>query len=147
MSNLIKHAKRELKAVGYDLNDKEDGPNKWIVENLLELLWVFSKQGHSGGSAPYCINIFKKLAMFEPSVPLTGKDNEWIQAGTGICQKIRCSRVFKDSPAGSAYDINGKVFIEPDGASYTNGNSHVPVKFPYTPKTEYVNVDENGKVI
>ena len=32
-SNYIKHAKRELIAMGYDLNDKEEGPNKWIVEN------------------------------------------------------------------------------------------------------------------
>ena len=76
-SNSIAHAKRELVAIGYDLNDKEEGPNKWIMENLFELLAVFSTQGHSGSSAPHCISMFKKLASFEPLSPLTGEDDEW----------------------------------------------------------------------
>jgi hypothetical protein len=33
-SNLLKHARRELQLVGYDLNQKEEDPNKWIVENV-----------------------------------------------------------------------------------------------------------------
>ena len=37
-SNYLKHARRELIAVGYDLNQKEEDPDKWIVEDLFELL-------------------------------------------------------------------------------------------------------------
>jgi hypothetical protein len=53
MSNLIDHAKREFLALGYEpVEDAKDDPNKWIQENILELLKVFSEQGHSGSSAP-----------------------------------------------------------------------------------------------
>lgn len=138
-SNLIKHAERELTAAGYDLNDKEEGPNKWIMENLLELLDVFSKQGHSGSSAPYCINAFAKLARFEPLSPLYGSDDEWVEVGEGVWQNNRCCRVFKDKD-GRAYDIDGRVFRELNGACYSSKNSRVYVTFPYTPTTVYVNV-------
>jgi hypothetical protein len=144
MSNLIEHAKREFKAIGYIPLDQEqeDGPNKWIQENLIELLEVFSKQGHSGFSAGYCINAFNKLARFEPLASLTGEDWEWQEVGTGTWQNIRCGRVFKNAE-GRAYDIDGKIFREPDGCCFTNKNSHVYIDFPYTPKSEYIDVPHN----
>lgn len=139
-NNLIKHAKRELKAMGYDLNEKEEGPNKWICENILELLDVFSKQEHSGSSAPYCISLFTKLANFEPVCPLTGNDDEWNEVGDNVYQNNRCSHVFKQGKDGVAYDIEGKIFKESDGCCYTSIESRVNVTFPYTPKREYVDV-------
>lgn len=65
--------------------------------------------------------------------------DEWTEASEGVFQNRRCSRVFKDA-AGSAYDINGKVFVEPNGVGFTSSDSRVPVTFPYVPATEYVNV-------
>lgn len=138
MSNYRKHAERECKAIGYDLNDTEEGPNKWIMENLFELLEVFDKQGHSGSSATYCVNAFKKLALFEPLGPLTGADDEWMEVTDGLWQNVRCHHVFKKGD--QAYDINGKVFRELNGSYYTNKDSRVNVTFPYTPTTQYVNV-------
>lgn len=138
MSSYRKHAEREFKAIGYDLNDTEDGPNKWIMENLFELLEVFDKQGHSGSSAPYCVNAFKKLALFEPLGPLTGADDEWMEVSDGMWQNVRCSHVFKEGD--QAYDINGKMFRELNGSCYTNRDSRVYVSFPYIPTTQYVNV-------
>ncbi len=38
-------AEQELKLAGYDINDPEDGPNRWLAEGTLELLKVFSEQG------------------------------------------------------------------------------------------------------
>lgn len=113
-----------------------------ICEHVLELLRVFSDEGHSGTTAPYTVNMFKKLAMFEPLVPLTGEDWEWNEVGPGTFQNKRCSRVFKQADRfdGQAYDIEGKVFREPNGSCYTSADSRVPVTFPYTPKTEYVDV-------
>jgi len=142
--SLQNHAKREFKACGYTPVDEaqEDGPNLWIQQNVLELLEVFANQGHSGSSAPYCIQMFSKLAMFEPLIPLQGTDDEWNEVSEGVWQNNRCSHVFKQTDRfdGQAYDINGKVFREPSGACYTGRESAVPVTFPYTPKTEYVDV-------
>lgn len=138
MSNLKEHAERELKSIGYDINDQEEGPNKWIMENLLELLEVFSKQGHSGSSAQYCVDAFSKLALFEPLSPLTGEADEWMEVSDGLWQNVRCSRVFKNGD--HAYDINGKVFRDLNGHCYTNRDSRVYVTFPYTPTTRYINV-------
>ena len=77
-SNLVEHAKRELKVNGYDLNSKDKNePNNWVRDNILELMTVFSKQGHSGSSAPYVLEMFKKLASFEPVGPIIGNDSEW----------------------------------------------------------------------
>ena len=139
------HARREFKALGYIPLDQpqEDGPNKWIQENVLELIRVFSKQGHSGFSAPYCIELFSKLANHEPTCPLTGADDEWNEVtdwgdGRVVYQNNRCSHVFKDETG--AYDINGRIFREPDGCCYSSRDSRVYITFPYTPKSEYVDV-------
>lgn len=144
MSNYRKHAEQELQALGYDLDDKEEGPNKWIMKNIFELLDIFAKQGHSGYSAPYCINMFKHLALFEPLSPLTGNDGEWVEVTDDLWQNKRCSRVFKGKD-GKAYDIDGKIFREPDGDCYTSKDSHVYIEFPYTPTSEYVDVKEDSQ--
>jgi hypothetical protein len=109
---------------------------------------VFDGEGHSGSSAPYVINLFRKLAAFEPVAPITGEDWEWNEASTGVYQNKRCSHVFKQSDRfnGQAYDIDGKVFWEwykdedgkPFKSYYTGSESFVPITFPYVPKREYV---------
>lgn len=134
----IEHARRELNALGYKLDGPlEDGPNKWIMENIFELLGVFEKQGHSGSSAPYVADLFCKLAKLEPAAPLTGKDEEWVEVAEGMWQNVRCSHVFKDAD-GRAYDIEGIVFRDPDGGCYTNRDSRVFITFPYKPERRYV---------
>lgn len=144
MSNLHTHALNEFRAAGWtDHNGQfEDEMQAAICKHVLELLKVFADEGHSGSTAPYTVNLFKKLAMFEPIVPLTGEDWEWNEVGSGTFQNKRCSRVFKQADRfnGQAYDIEGRVFREPSGACYTGAESRVTVTFPYTPKTEYVNV-------
>lgn len=132
----IEHAKRELQAIGYKLDDKEEGPNKWMVEGIFELLEVFSKQGHSGFSAPYAARTFAKLALYEPLGPLTGDDSEWVEIGHGLYQNARCAHVFKEN--GQAYDAEGRIFRDPDGTCVTNRDSRVNITFPYTPTREYV---------
>jgi hypothetical protein len=144
--NMIQHAKRELRAAGYDPSQKEEDPDKWIQQNLLDLLRVMAMQGHSGFSAGYLVSTFEKLARFQPLVPLKGDASEWNDvgeySGEPMWQNNRCGRVFKDG-GGRAYDIDGKVFREPDGACFTNKESRVYVTFPYVPKTEYVDVPES----
>jgi hypothetical protein len=143
------HAEREFVALGYDLNDTEEGPNKWIMENVFELLAVFGTQGHSGMSAPYAIKLFEKMASFEPCTPLTGKDNEWDVRdydSSMAAQNTRCSSVFKDSN-GNAYHSDAIIFEEPDGCCFTSYDSRVMITFPYTPFQRYIRVDIDGNVL
>ncbi len=139
-SNYIKHTQREVPDwFG------EEGPNRWIADGTVELLAVLSHQGHSGGSIGFAVNFFKTMARFEPWGPLTGADSEWRELDYGdepSWQNIRASHVFKDAD-GRAYDIQGKVFREPDGCCFTNSDSRVYIEFPYTPKTEYVDVPKS----
>ena len=154
----IDHAKREFLAVGYKpIKECEDDPNKWIQENVLELLDVLSKQGHSGTSIHFVVDYFSKLAKFEPLCPLRGDDSEWNNnIDPDMWQNNRCSHVFKKN--GVAYDIDGYVFwhwserdLEEDEAGspgkrrykscFTSRESRRLVTFPYTPKREYVEVD------
>lgn len=136
MSNLIEHARRELAAAGFKVEPGRPVIQKMIVEDVLELLEVFSKQGHSGSSAPMIAGLFTKLAAYEPLVPLTGKPDEWIEVSEGLWQNIRCSHVFKD--ATKAWDIDGVIFEDDDGCRYTNSDSRITVTFPYKPERIYL---------
>lgn len=149
MSNLRNHAMMEFKAAGWtDENGKfNDEMQEMICNHVLKLLDVFDDEGHSGSSAPYAVDLFKKLAMFQPVVPLTGEDWEWTEVRTGVFQNKRCSHVFKDPDRfnGQAYDIDAIVFYDfytdEEGKKhksyFTNSDSFVPITFPYTPKREY----------
>jgi hypothetical protein len=133
--NTLAHTEREL------LPPNGDEMQALMNQNLRELVLVFSTQGHSGFSASYATAALAKLLAFEPLRPLTGEPDEWCEVGPGVFQNRRCGRVFKDATVfgGQAYDIEGKVFRDHVGA-YTSINSRVPVVFPYTPRTEYVDV-------
>jgi hypothetical protein len=150
MSNMLKWAEQELKLAGYDVNDPEDGPNRWLAEGTLELLKVFAEQGHSGSSAPYAVALFEKLASWKPIAPLTGEDDEWNEVGECTWQNRRNSAVFKGKD-GQAYWSGGRVFWEwysssdidegkPYKSYYTGSGGRVNIEFPWTQpdKPEYV---------
>ena len=141
--NLVKHAIYELSLLAEDEDDcdMQDFMNKGIID----VVRIFSKQGHSGFSAGYAVGVIEKLLRFEPLGPLTGENHEWNDISEYCCdetmyQNRRCSHIFKRAD-GTAYDINAKVFVEPDGSTWTNGHSHVDIEFPYVPKVEYIKVD------
>ena len=71
MNNYQKHAMKEFRAAGW-INENDqymDEMQEAICGNVLRLLDVFDGEGHSGSTAPYTINLFSKLASFEPIVP------------------------------------------------------------------------------
>lgn len=142
--SLVEHAKAELALIGSDDGDEMQSA---MNSHILTMVGHFAEEGHSGFSASYAIGILEKLLRFEPLTPLTGDDAEWTDMSEygpePVWQNKRCSRVFKAAD-GSAYDIDGKVFREPNGASFTSRDSRVPVTFPYIPKTEYVDVPESA---
>ena len=146
MTNIETYAIDELTRIG--MYGSGDEMNNAMCEHILKMVNVFAEEGHSGFSAEYAISILQKLLRFEPLSPLTGEDDEWrlCEYSEGeTYQNKRLSRVFKEGKDGQAYDINGKVFVEPNGASYTSRDSRVYIEFPYVPHTEYVKVemDEN----
>lgn len=146
----IDHAKREFLKLGYNpIDECEDDPNKWIQENVLELLEVFVKQGHSGSSAPYVINLFKKLANQEPVAPIMCTDDEWYDVEDSVFQNNRCGAVFKDDLNGNPYYLDAIVFVDENDSSFTGSaynktndriTSRQHIKLPFTTKTFYVDV-------
>lgn len=136
--SLIDYARTELEAIGA-FTRKGDFYGGMTGNAVMELVACFAKQGHSGMSAGIVRQLFDKLARWEPLSPLTGADDEWHECGDGVFQNRRCSRVFKDRE-GNTYDIDGRVFREPNGSCWTSRESRVPVTFPYTPTTVYVDV-------
>jgi len=148
-SNLVEHARREFEIAGWfdDVEDDFD-INRMMAEDIMELLEVFANQGHSGFSGSYAVSLFKRLGSYDIISPLTGEPDEWndISDHYGRTEKVyqnrRKSTVFKDE--NGSYDIEGRIFVEPNGGAYTSGDSRIPVEFPYVPKRTYVYVDENG---
>lgn len=143
--NSISFARSELARIR-NPDGKPDEMQDAIERHILKMVRTFSDEGHSGSSASYTIGILQKLLRFEPLTPLTGEDEEWNEVGDGHWQNRRCGHVFKGAD-GIAYDIDGRVFTDPDGCSYTGRESRVTVTFPYVPHTEYVCVDHDGKPV
>ena len=161
---LIEHAKTELQIAG--LFDKEgDFYEGATGKAVMELIEVFSKQGHSGTSAPIVADLFKRLANYEPLQPITGKDEEWgdvrdLGDGVPYYQNIRCSALFKDGKDNKPYYINAIIKRDQKGIcwsgmawlseeDYKSGDRSKMVgkrgyvkSFPFTPKTFYIDVKD-----
>lgn len=140
-SNFLNHARDEW-AIAFPDSDKMQAQ---MGEHILDMVAMFGLERHSGFSASYAQAYIDKALRFEPFSPLTGADSEWSEPFdyNGSRQNKRCSHVFKGKD-GRAYDINGRVFRDPDGAHFTNINSRVYIEFPYTPTTEYVDVHNDA---
>lgn len=143
--NLVRHALTELQAAGHFDGDRM---NALAANDAVDLIRVFSSQGHSGFSAGFMRHLFGELAAYKPLSPLTGADNEWFDHGDGMpagrFQNRRASHVFKDTVNGLAYDINAVVFEEPDGARFTGRYSRQFVTFPYTPRSVVVSIADEA---
>lgn len=161
---LLDHAKIELEMAG--LFSKEgDFYEGMTGKSVMELIEVFSKQGHSGMSAPIVADIFKKLANYEPLQPITGKEEEWgdvrdLGDGKPWYQNKRCSALFKDGKEERPYYIDAVVKRDQNGTcwsgfawlseeDYKSGDRSKMVgkkgyvkSFPFTPKTFYVDVKD-----
>ena len=143
--SLLAHAENELKAIG--MLGSGDEMNEAMSSNVLDLLKVFSEQGHSGFSASYAAGLFEKLVRFQPLAPLTGADDEWHDvseaSGKPMWQNIRASHVFKGGD-GRAYDIDAVSYREPSGSQFTRGGARDYITFPYTPSRKVIKVDFEG---
>jgi hypothetical protein len=139
---MVEFAEAELRRAGlFDPSSDFDGE---LGPAVLELVKLFGGQGHSGGSAALVIDLLDRLLRYQPLTPLTGEPDEWTDvaevSGKPLWQNKRCGSVFREGD-GQAYQIDARVFREPDGVTFTSRNSRMPIKaFPYTPIQEYVDV-------
>lgn len=152
--NLIEHAKRELKLAG--LFDKDSDYNGDLATAVMELVEVFSKQGHSGFSAHRVIKLFSKVAGYEILTPLTGEDDEWADVSEMMCkpkgtlfQNNRCGAVFKDEKGEAKYNDAISWRDEKGGCWHGKAeevsSSQTIKKFPFRPKTFYIDVIDKCK--
>lgn len=145
------HAKRELNI----LVKQSEKDNRPIVEEfipeILQLCKKFGESGQSGGSAPYTSNAItqtlKKLFAYLPICPITGIDDEWSLLDyydNLMYQNNRCSAIFK-TESRTAHYLDAIVWQgEDDYDAFTGSvegiSSEQNVKFPFEPKTFYIDV-------
>lgn len=136
---------QELEFAG--LFSKDSDYEGMIGEAVKELLLVFQKQGHSGGSAYMVASLFHKLVKGDVLSPLTSDPREWMEVSHGVWQSKRCSHVFREGSS-DPYSIEGKSFSDDGGKSYfTSRDSRVSFKLPgYPPFTEKVILKTDGPV-
>ena len=158
MTNTQKFAKRELDILAATVPDAIITP---FTKEILALCEKFGKSGQSGGSAPYTATAIskavKKLLLQEPICDVTGHESEWVDVsemgdGSIIYQNNRCSALFKDGTESKAHYLDaivwkgvgeydtftGRVYI--DDKDFELIGSSQFVKFPFKPKTFYIDV-------
>jgi len=158
-SNTHNIAKRELDILKATTPDAIVTP---FAKEILALCEAFGNSGQSGGSAPYTASaisqVVKKLMLHEPICDVTGHENEWVDVSEIGCgrsimyQNSRCSALFKDGIESKAYYLDaivwkgkedwdtftGRVYY--DDRNFELISSKQFVKFPFKPKTFYIDV-------
>lgn len=130
-----------------------------IYSDLKRLLEAFSMTAHDEKSDLYTINMFYKLAQFQPISPLTGESEEWefMDGDSGnskypiLYRNKRYVSIFKETSWNinefEAYNTKGRLFTDIDGNFYASEYSVVSIeKFPYMPFTQLVNYEESEKI-
>lgn len=131
MADMLSWAEKELETYNFDFY------GNMMNKAVLEVLQTLVNQNHSGMSAPIVIKLVDRLWAWKPLTPLTGEDDEWKESHGSVLQNKRYSSVFKNKETGEAYDIEGRIFAEPDGVTFTCRESRVSVEFPYMPPDKY----------
>ena len=72
MASLVEFAEEELNKLLKDCTDSEAlEMQKSVNQDILDIIKMFSNQGHSGFSAQYSLNILKRLLDYKPLSALT----------------------------------------------------------------------------
>jgi hypothetical protein len=148
-NNYLKHFKKELEILEAGLAESDNLVIKDFIPEIESIAEKFSKQGHSGGSAPlYAATLsstIKKVLLFKPLSPLTGEASEWGHTSHGVWQNNRLSRVFKNGENSQPYYLDAIVWSGEEEYDTFTGvvegiRSRQYIKLPFTPKTFYVDV-------
>lgn len=135
-SNLVNHAKAELRRVG--LYDADSSYGGMLAEAVEELVQTFANQGHSGNSAQMVLAIFGKVARWQPLEALTSDPDEWMEVQTGkVWGKVWQSR---RNPAAFSTD-GGKTWYDVDHRD----DIHISAPPKVEPYLEDVEADEQNE--
>ena len=158
MTNTQKFAKHELDILAATVPNAIVTP---FTKEILALCEAFGNSGQTVASALYTASAISKavksLLLQEPICDVTGHESEWVDVveigdGSIMYQNSRCSALFKDGIESKAYyldavvwkgveDYNtftGRVYI--DDKDFELIGSSQFVKFPFKPKTFYIDV-------
>ena len=124
---MLEFAKWQLDKLLEKCKDEDSKIMQNMMNNdVLELLKVFSEQGHSGFSAPIAIRLFSKLANHKLITEVEDNPDDWDENG----QHKYISSIFKRED-GTCYYLYGKLFAEPNSDNFFyNKASNVDVTFP-----------------
>ena len=106
-NDFLSFSKNELALAGLLKKDSDYGG--MLGEAVLELVEVFSKQGHSGYSSGATAHIFNKLVNYEPLTPLTFGPDEWIKHEPNLWQNKRQPDVFTEDQGKTWVSFNRKI--------------------------------------
>lgn len=116
MSNLVKHAEKELKLAG--LFDKDSDYDGMLGKAVLELVKVFAKQGHSGFSANWTLQVFNDVASYKPLTPIGKSKGEWMNVSD-----TAESEMWQNTRRGTTFSRNGgKTWYDIDNPKLSNGD-------------------------
>ena len=145
--SLVEFAEKELDIILKNCTDDEGRKmQKAINRDILDIIKLFSEQGHSGFSAQYSMTMLKRLMDYKPLTPIEDNEEDWTKLDYDDDLAYQCSRcpsLFKDKQ-GRVYNVEGKVFSDDNGHTwYTCGDSRIYVELPYDvpSKPEYVVID------
>lgn len=128
-------AYKQLKKTG----NMDDEYGLMVCEAVLELLDVFSMQGHSGFSAPYTLYYFNKLANHEP---INLIDNPMLDGEYDDVSEISCLPIgtmlqsnilynmFSNDSGENWYLLLDEIYLDDTGARYSKCYQ-LPVTFPF----------------
>lgn len=131
-SNLIAHAKREIELAGVGDADADYGG--MIGKSVMELMEMFSQQGHSGQSAILTITMFAHLARYDVLTPLTDDPEEWMEItadmlteqdrieGKRLWQSRRKPSVFSRDGGKNWHDLESETKGKSEKKGHSNGN-------------------------
>ena len=160
-TNTQSFAMAELDVLSKSATDPNNRP---IIEpfrnEILALCERFGLSGQSGGSAPMTASAIsqavKKLLLQEPICDVTGLDEEWVDVsqmsdGEILWQNKRCGGLFKYPNSKCSYidaivwegeeeydTFTGRVYIDDKNFELIGSSQYV--KFPFKPKTFYIDV-------
>jgi hypothetical protein len=100
MSNLVEYAEKELNRAG--LMDKGSDYDGMLGTAALDIVKLFSTQGHSGTSAEIVTELVGRLMRYEPLTPLTYEPDEWIDVSG-----ISSSPMWQNSRDSKTFSVDG----------------------------------------
>lgn len=122
-SNLVAHAKRELIIAG--LNEKDSDYGGMLYDAVMDLVKLFSSQGHSGFSANMALHLFDKVCRFKNLTPLTDDPQDWVQVSEKMPDKEptwqckRCSSCFSSDGGKTYHNIEDWIVHDDTGSYYS----------------------------